>query len=137
VPELAVKKILNWDELPDKQMNSRRVPVSITSEKGAVIVQVFADGLSFEELESFGQMLQDAAEQNATGILILDLSKVVTISSIVIGRIFRARKALVESGGELRIVASNPNLLTVLNVCRLDKIVGICATLEEALAELK
>jgi hypothetical protein len=49
-------------------MNSRRVPVSITSEKGAVIIQVFADGLSFEELDSFGEMLQEAAEQNPTGI---------------------------------------------------------------------
>ncbi|MDA0837064.1 MAG: STAS domain-containing protein [Planctomycetota bacterium] len=118
-------------------MNSREVLVSVTSKKGAVIIQVLADSLSFDELESFGEMLQEVAEQNPAGILILDLSKVVTISSIVIGRIFRARKALIDSGGELRIVASNPNLLSVLNVCRLDKIVDIRATLDEALAELK
>ena len=116
-------------------MKTSEVPVSVEFRQGALIATVRSNRLGFDELDSFGAQIMQLAEEHASYRMILDMGPVSALSSIVIGKLFRVRKLLVESGGELVLVASNPSVLHVFKACHLDHILEIHSTVEQAVAE--
>ncbi|MDA0839029.1 MAG: STAS domain-containing protein, partial [Planctomycetota bacterium] len=54
---------------------------------------------------------------------------------IIIGKLFRVRKPLLDSGGKLILVAANPSVLHVFDACQLDHLLNIFSSVEEALSE--
>jgi anti-anti-sigma factor len=115
-------------------MVSRKVSFSVQKTDKAVVVTIGASRLGYEELESFGEQLLHVAQTYPGESIILDMAPLTTLSSIVIGKIFRARKLILESGGELHIVATNPAVLHVFDACQLDNIIGVFPSLEAALS---
>ncbi|MDP6359689.1 MAG: STAS domain-containing protein [Planctomycetota bacterium] len=116
-------------------MNHKEIPFSIEYKNRAVLATVGSSRLGFEELDSFGKKLIDLAEEFPKHRLILDMGLVVSISSIIIGKIFRVRKLLLDSGGALILVAANPSVLHVFNACHLDHLLKIFSSAEQALSE--
>ena len=115
-------------------MKARRVPVSVQPMKDAVVVTIGTTRLGHEELESFGSQLADAAASNPGVVMVLDMVTVGMLASVVIGRIFQTRDLVLKAGGELRVAAAMPSVLHVFQVCRLDHIVGIFTSVDEALS---
>jgi anti-anti-sigma factor len=113
----------------------KEVPFSIEYKNRAVVATPGSSRLGFDELDSFGQKLIDLAEESPKHRLILDMGLVVSISSIIIGKIFVVRKLLLDSGGALILVAANPSVLHVFNACHLDHLLKIFDSVEQALAE--
>jgi len=112
-------------------MIDKRVPFSIQPMGEAVVVTVGASRLGYEELESFGEQLLQIPDLYPSRLVVLDMAPLTTLSSIVIGKIFRARKLIMEKGGELAIVATNPSVLHVFGACQLDNLIGVYTSLEE------
>ncbi|MDA1141018.1 MAG: STAS domain-containing protein [Planctomycetota bacterium] len=116
-------------------MSHKEVPFSIEFKSRTAVATIGSSRLGFDELDSFGQRLIDLAEELPNYRLILDMGLVVSISSIVIGKLFRARKLLMDSGGALILVAANPSVLHVFHACQLDHLLNIFSSVEEALSE--
>jgi anti-anti-sigma factor len=66
--------------------------------------------------------------------VILDFSSVKKLSSVIVGKIFRIRRRVLDAGGVFRLVAHEPAVLQVLRICEIDRLVDIHLTLEEALS---
>jgi len=116
-------------------MEHTQVPFSFDSRGSAVIVAVAAHKLAFDEIESFGNQLAQATVDFAGRNVILDLSLVSFLSSIVIGKIFKARKSVLDSGGILSLVVTSQGVLDVFKICQLDRILPIHESLDDALED--
>jgi len=116
-------------------LNYKEVPFSIEYKNRAVVATLGSSRLGFDELDSFGKKLIDLAEEFPKHRLILDMGLVASISSIIIGKIFRVRKLLLDSGGALILVAVNPSVLHVFIACHLDQLLKIFPSVELALSE--
>jgi len=114
-------------------MSPNDVPVSTEPRNGIVVLKVGSDELGLEEIESFGARLLEVVNENLGKTVVLDLGEVIMISSVVIGKLFRARKLLLDSGGELVIVAPDLAVRSKLGACDLDRILRMYKSLEEAL----
>jgi len=103
---------------------------------GDVLVAVVsATKIGHENLDRFGEQLKEIVSSNQGVSIVLDMSSVMFIASIAIGRIFSARKQILDSGGAFTIVAKSPAVLHVFDDCRLAHITKIFHTLDEALDE--
>jgi len=67
--------------------------------------------------------------------LIFDLTNVKFMSSTGLGQIMRAYRTAVSNGGYVKIVNPQPLIADVFRVTKLDKLLAICDTVEEALSE--
>jgi len=114
-------------------MSPNDVPVSTEPKNGVMVLKVGADEIGLEEIESFGARLMQVVNENLGKTVVLDLGEVVVISSVVIGKLFRARKLLLDSDGELVIVAPDLAVRAKLGACDLDRILRMYKSLEEAL----
>jgi anti-anti-sigma factor len=109
------------------------VNLQIDSRDGKLIVSVLSEGLGMQEVREFGEKLDRAiVPGNAT--VILDFSSVKKLSSVVVGKIFRIRRRVLDAGGTFLLVASAPAVLQVLRICEIDRLVDIHHTLDEALS---
>ena len=116
-------------------MEHTQVPFSCDSRGSTVIVAVAAHRLAFDEIESFGNQLAQATVDFAGRNIILDLSLVSFLSSIVIGKIFKARKRVLDSGGILSLVVTSQGVLDVFKICQLDRILPIRESLDDPLED--
>ena len=71
---------------------------------------------------------------NAT--LVLDISDVAHLSSEMLGGLITVHKEATEKNGGVHLLGPTPNVLTMLNVSKLDHIFSIHATLEAAVASV-
>lgn len=109
------------------------VNLQVESRDGKLIVTVLSQGLGMHEVREFGEKLDKAiVPGNVT--VILDFSSVKKLSSVVVGKIFRIRRRLLDAGGAFLLVAHEPTVLQVLKICEIDRIVNIHQTLESALS---
>jgi len=115
-------------------MSPTDVPFGTDFREGAVVLIINAEELGLVEIESFGHRLLELAKANLGKRVILDLRHVQSISSVVIGKLFRARKVLLDSGGRLAIVASHPEVRAKLVACDINRILGLYESLDDALA---
>ena len=72
--------------------------------------------------------------QRAVPVIVLDLSDMEYISSAGLGAILRARKALREYKGEVRLVHPQPLIRILLETTRLTQLLPLFSTVEDALA---
>jgi len=115
-------------------MNTQEPAFSTEVREGKVILRVGLGRLGVEEVDPFGKHLMSAVETGAGRTVILDLGDVATLSSVVVGKLFRARKEILSSGGQLVIVTSNDNVLHTLTTCDLHLLMAIHSSVEDALA---
>ena len=106
----------------------------VESRGASVIITLGYLRLSHEELNEWGPRLEETAANSAGHLVVLDMRSVQTISSVAIGKLFKARRILIESGGELRLVSASKPVLDVFRICRIDRLVKVSTSLEAALA---
>lgn len=68
--------------------------------------------------------------------LVIDLADVVYVDSAALGEFVAARRRLVEGGGRLVIARPRGKVRDLLDLTRLDRLIPMRATLDEAVAEV-
>jgi anti-anti-sigma factor len=101
--------------------------------EGVIIIEFtevrILDQLQIERIKEYVIKLANAAGQPK---VIMSFQGVASISSAVIGVVIALNKACVEKHGELRLAGLSPDILTVFKLTRLDKMVKIYRSTEEA-----
>ncbi|MDA0839030.1 MAG: STAS domain-containing protein [Planctomycetota bacterium] len=106
----------------------------VEAKGAAILITLGYPKLSHEELNEWGHWLEETAENSPGLVVVLDMRSVQTISSVAIGKLFKARKILLESGGELRLVSATKPVLDVFRICRIDRLVKVSTSPDAALA---
>ena len=85
--------------------------------------------------QEFAQRLDDAISQDATAI-VLDLTEVEFIDSTGLSVLLNGLRRLTRRKGNLVLVCTNPTVLRLFEITRLDSTFDIVGTREEALAHV-
>ena len=128
-----------------REAGDPEVPPSTTCslEKGAFHCEVQGDCalvtvnvLELRDAECWRALVPDILwllEGRSVRLLILDCSRVGTMSSMFFGQMVRVRKALVSRKVQLRICGLSAAACEAFQTCRLDKIIPVYGSLEDAL----
>ena len=102
---------------------------------GYVIVRFETDAIETPDQvhQAGGEILKAAADREGERVVV-DFSELTKLASIFLGRLTLVNGALSERGVELRLCGLNPQMAEVVTICRLDRILKLYPTLEEALA---
>ncbi|MDP6111138.1 MAG: STAS domain-containing protein [Planctomycetota bacterium] len=106
----------------------------VESQGASILITLGYLKLTHEELNEWGHWLEETASNSSGLVVVLDMRSVQTISSVAIGKLFKARKILLDSGGELRLVSASKPVLDVFRICRIDRLVKVCTSLDAAMA---
>jgi anti-anti-sigma factor len=117
-------------------MQSAAVNLSVEARDKATVVTFAAHKLGHEGLESWGERLSELADFFPGRVIILDMSSVMSLSSVAIGKLFKARKKSMATQGVMKIVATSSTVLEVFRTCQVDRIFGIYASVDDAMASI-
>jgi anti-anti-sigma factor len=106
----------------------------VEAQGASILITLGYAKLTHEELNEWGHWLEETSANSAGLVVVLDMRSVLIISSVAIGKLFKARKILLESGGELRLVTASKPVLDVFRICRIDRLVKVSTSLEAAQA---
>jgi anti-sigma B factor antagonist len=84
----------------------------------------------------FSALLNSTAESGCTA-LVLDLTGVMFIDSTGLSVLLNALRQVTRAGGRMAVVCSNPTVLRLFEITRLDTTFDIHAELEPALAKVQ
>ena len=99
---------------------------------GAIVVAVHGD-TDMHVADELGNRLSDVIDE-APSALILDLSGVTFLDSMALGVLLGSLRRLGETGGQLRVVTSRPEIRRIFEVTLLDRLFDIDSSRDEALA---
>ncbi|PIW69451.1 MAG: anti-sigma factor antagonist [Ignavibacteriales bacterium CG12_big_fil_rev_8_21_14_0_65_30_8] len=68
---------------------------------------------------------------------IIDLSQVESCDSSGLSSILVANRILNSSGGEMRLAAPSEKVYSLIKITQLERVLSVCDTIEDAIAELK
>jgi len=108
-----------------------RISIELQHADNATVVSIggHITELEADELSSTLDKLFEEHNYN----IVLDLANVAFLSSTGIGQIMRAFRITRENGGFVRLAQVQPLVADVFRVTKLDKLLGIYDTVEEAL----
>jgi anti-sigma B factor antagonist len=97
---------------------------------GIALVKPIGEHLDYENVEEFrrqmGEVLSAATE------VVLDMSQLQFVDSSGLGAILSSLRRLSSEGGDLRLAGVNPSVAALLQLVRLDQIIGIYESSEAA-----
>ncbi|MEW2544414.1 STAS domain-containing protein [Streptomyces sp. NPDC047002] len=102
-----------------------------SSREGAAVVLAVDGELDLDTVAPLGDALAEAADGQADGPVVVDLSKVAFADSTTVNVLLRARVAL---GGRLRIASPSAFLRRLFDVIGLDEALPVYGSVPEALA---
>jgi len=113
--------------------------VSSRRERGAVeVLTVHADDVTEADLIGrLGVDLRRAIDAGAADTFVLDLSGVRFLTSAALGMLINVHAHLADRGCRLALAGAAGNVARVLKHVRLDELLPVCATVEEAVERLK
>lgn len=113
--------------------------------QSAVLIQHMGDVRIIEFIESaildqlkidrIHQELQTIIEKCGLPKIILSFENVQHVSSAMLGVLMSLNKQIKAGGGELRLVGINGNIMEVFKLTRLDKLLGIYKTVDQAMVK--
>jgi anti-anti-sigma factor len=113
--------------------------VSSRRQRGAVeVLTVHADDVTEADLIGrLGVDLRRAIDAGGADAFVLDLSGVRFLTSAALGMLINVHAHLADRGCQLAIAGAAGNVARVLKHVRLDELLPVCATVEEAVERLK
>jgi anti-anti-sigma factor len=104
-----------------------------------VVIAELADRKILDEVNiaQIGEQLYNLTGQQDSPKLVLDFSSVSHMSSSALGMLITLNKRLVERKGHLRLCCIQPSIQEVFRITRLNEILEIHETRQEAVASLK
>ena len=101
-----------------------------------VVVLAFSRGLKGEGEEALKRRLDDLVRRGQLRVLI-DLREVPYLDSSDLGRLIRCHISIRQSGGRVRLCHLSERVRTLMKLTRLDSVMDLYETEEEALASLR
>ena len=101
-----------------------------------VVIISFLEDLVSESIDEFSTLLNSIIRQGKYKI-ILDFSQIVYMCSFALGIMIHTLKKVRERGGDLKISGLSEWLRSLIKVARIDEIVKIYNSAEEALESFK
>jgi anti-anti-sigma factor len=114
------------------QLKSEKSAEIKTSEQGDALVVYLKGQIDEMIADALSTKLDEIFEEGYTRI-IFDLNDVLYIGSSGLGQIMRAYRQINGSGGYVRVVNPQPLILDMFHLTKLDKILGIYPTVQDAL----
>ena len=102
------------------------------SEQGRGLLLKLTGQFGFGEMEEFDKHAKRMASHNAT-LVVLDLSELKTITSAGIGALLRLKKSMDTRKCVLRMAALPANIEEVFKLSRLDDVIQIVASVDQAM----
>ena len=105
---------------------------------GSVTVARFLDRKILDEanIELVGRELNALVDTDGRTEIILDFSLVEYLSSAALGKLITMHKKVVTANGKLLLCNIHEDIVEVFQLTRLDQVLTLCTTLDEALAKL-
>lgn len=88
-------------------------------------------------IAQIGEQLGKLVASSAQPRMVLDFTNVSHMSSSALGMLITLHKRIREKDGQLRLAAIQPAIYEVFVITRLNEILKICSSQQEALASLK
>lgn len=106
--------------------------------RGATVVELARnyDSLDDEATRRLERVLRELAESAEPPLVVLDMSRTVSIGSTFVGLLFAVSKQLRRRQGQLALCRVEPNCAEVLHIVRAEAMFNSFATREEAVDEL-
>jgi len=101
--------------------------------QGAGTVVYLNGSATMDRCDALSETLQEAVDRQG-GSVVLDLSGLEFICSLGLGGIVEADRLARRTGGRVRLCAPRPEIAKLLHVTKLDHLLGVFATPQEALA---
>jgi anti-anti-sigma factor len=114
---------------PDSKLLSER------EVEGIVIISV-NQGLK-GQCEMLLRERLDALTRQGRGQILIDLKLLPYLDSTDLGRVIRAHNAVRQAGGRVRLCNLSEKIMTLMNLTRLNTVLDLYSTEEEALAAMR
>jgi anti-sigma B factor antagonist len=111
-----------------------RLEIDVVETNRAVVIALIGDLVFGPECEALSQSIKELLSQGKTSILI-NLRGLHYIDSSGVGELIASLSSVRKQGGEFRIAEPNDMVDDVFRLTRIQKVLEIYATQEEALAE--
>lgn len=108
----------------------RRLALRVSSQ-GSITVAQIAGSVDLDEADLFAEQL-DRVVAGADCIVVLDLAEMSFIGSAGLGALVSAHKRAGREGREIRLARPNSIVRKVLEATRLNRIMGVYESVEEA-----
>lgn len=104
-------------------------------EIGSVTVARFIDKKILDEanIELVGRELFALVDSDRRVQIVLDFNLVEYLSSAALGKLITMHKKVLSAGGKLRLCNIHKDILEVFQLTRLDQVLTLCKTLDDAL----
>ncbi len=108
------------------------------SSQGDAIIVELSDKKILDEalINQIGKQLATIVAGQKAPKLVLDFVNVGHMSSSALGMLITLHKRVREKNGQLRLCNIRPSIYDVFLITRLNEVLGICASREEALREI-
>jgi anti-sigma B factor antagonist len=109
-------------------------PVSVTVEKDVRLVE-FTNSKILDEanIEAIGRTLTSLIDERANPKLLLDFGNVDHLSSAALGMLINCDKKIKAKNGQLRLANIRPQIFEVFVITKLNKLLKILPTREDAM----
>lgn len=106
---------------------------------GAITIVEFLDRrlIDTARIEALGEQVMDVVNAATAIKLIIDFSKVEYLSSTMLNVLIAIDNAVKRKNGRLMLANLDPELQKVFTLMKLNKVMKICKTVDDAMSELK
>ncbi|MFB3890400.1 MAG: STAS domain-containing protein [Phycisphaerae bacterium] len=119
-------------------MREQNPRVKVTEVDGATVVSLIDRKILDEvNIGQIGEQLNALVAKSPQPKIVVDFTAVSHMSSSALGMIITLHKRIREKNGQLRLCSIQPAIYEVFVITRLNEILKICATQQEALDSLK
>jgi anti-sigma B factor antagonist len=105
-------------------------------EQAAVLVLKDEKILEDKDIRELEEQIQKVIEQNETGNIVMDFSRVVFMSSAVLGLLIKISRRIYEADGNLALCGISAKIYEIFKITRLTKIFDIYNDVESAISDL-
>lgn len=112
----------------------RPMPVTIERSGNAIVAHVQLKLLDDQELRAIGDSIDDAATTDQIAVVVIDLSHVQILPSLALGMLVRIATRCREREQALKVAGSQPQILNVFHITRLDRVLDLVDSVDAALA---
>ena len=119
-------------------LHVRHVPVPREKNMSVSVVELLERRLiDTTQIERIGQQILDLIRDVSSPRLVISFAKVEYLSSTMLNALIAIEKSLKKKDGQLRLANLHADLQKVFTIMKLNKVMNICETTDEAVASFK
>ena len=118
-------------------MNEHISDIVVTDVEGTCVVTLSGKILDPQNIENISDRLQQLTKTVPSPKMVLDFSEVSHLSSSALGMLTTTHQTAKDAGGKLALCCLQPTIAEIFRITRLDEVLTISTTRDDALAAIK